>query len=94
MRQDKVAALGRVTSDVTKRPHGLLAHVVVGGVQEVAEARNGATLEDEASLLGRARGNVGQRPCSLELGQRKQVSVVQERAANRSKKLRKFIGRA
>lgn len=65
--QDVVATVGAVASDVAQSPYGLLADIGLGAGEELDEDRNGIGLDDDLGLSGRARGNVGQGPRSLEL---------------------------
>lgn len=67
--EDKVAACGAVTGNVTKGPHGLLSDVRLVAAQKLDEDGDGASLDDDLCLLGRARGNVGEGPGGLKLHQ-------------------------
>lgn len=67
--EDIVAAMGAVTSNVTKSPDGLLSHIGLRAGKELDEDGDSASLNDDLGLGGRARGDVGQGPSSLELHQ-------------------------
>lgn len=67
--KDIVAAMGAVTSNVTKCPDGLLSHIGFRAGKELDEDGDSASLNDDLGLGGRARGDVGQGPSSLELHQ-------------------------
>lgn len=75
--QDEVAAGRGIAGDVPQRPHGLLAHVVVGAHEESHEDRDGAHFHDDLGVLRRARRDVGQAPRRLEL-QRGVVVALEE----------------
>ena len=67
VREDEVASLGRVARDVAKRPHRLLAHVIVRRHEELHEIGHRAASDHHARVLRRARGKVRERPSRLEL---------------------------
>lgn len=49
---DVVPTLGAVTRDVPQRPHRLLAHVSVGGLEELNQQRNSPALHHRTGLGG------------------------------------------
>ena len=65
--EDVVAAAHAVAGHIAQRPGGLLAHILVGGAQQLHEDGHGAGLDDVLRVLGRARGDVGQGPGGLKL---------------------------
>jgi hypothetical protein len=65
--ENKVAARGAVTSNVTESPNGLLPDIRLVAAEQLDEDGDGASLNDDLCLLGRARGNVGKSPCGLKL---------------------------
>lgn len=74
--QHIVSALGTVTSNVAKSPDGLLANIGDVGGQELAEDRDGASVDDDLSVLRGARSNVGECPSSLKLSNQINKSAV------------------
>ena len=68
-REDKVSALRAVTSNVTKGPDGLLAHIGLGALKQLDKDGHGASVNNDLCLLSGTRGDVGQGPGSLELHQ-------------------------
>lgn len=66
-RQDVVAALGRVSSNVTQSPNSLLSHIGLVARKQFDEDRNCAGFDDDLGLCSGTRGDVGESPSSLEL---------------------------
>jgi hypothetical protein len=50
-----------------RKHHNLLAHVIVGRVEQLDKHRNCALLDAHVGVLRCARRNVGERPSSLKL---------------------------
>lgn len=57
--QNVVPACWGITSNVTKRPHGLLSYIWLVGAEELDEYWDGAGLNDDLGLSGGAGSNVG-----------------------------------
>lgn len=67
---DIIPEHGTIPDDVTQRPHGLLADVLVRRGQELQKQRHGVGLHHGLRLRRRSGGDVGQRPRGLELQRR------------------------
>jgi hypothetical protein len=65
--EDIVTAVRAVTSNVAKSPNGLFSNIGLRAGKKLDENRDSAGLNDDLGLGGRAGGNVGQGPSSLEL---------------------------
>ena len=67
--QDKVTAVGAITSNVTEGPNSLFTDIRFRATQQLDKDRDSAGLNDNLCLGSGARGNVGQGPSCLELDQ-------------------------
>jgi hypothetical protein len=78
--EDKVTALGRVTSNVTESPDSLLADIDNTRSEESNEVGDGAGGDDDLGVLRGARSNVSKSPGGLELehgvGARKELDEL------------------
>ena len=61
--------MGAVAGNVAEGPHRLLADIRLGAREELDEYRDGAGLDNDLGLGGRARGDVRQGPRGLELNE-------------------------
>lgn len=80
--QHEVAACGAVTSNVAESPDGLFPDVGLVTAEQLDEDGHGAGLNDHLRLLCRARGDVGEGPCSLKLHQRVRGAQKLDKAAD------------
>jgi hypothetical protein len=65
--KDVIPALWTISCDVSKGPDCLLSNVEHGRVEEVDKLGNSSGLNDDLSVIGGARGYIGECPGSLEL---------------------------
>lgn len=66
-RENKISALHRVTSHVSKRPSSLLAHVLILGQKQLDEDGHGAGLDHVLGVVRGAGSDVRERPSSFKL---------------------------